>query len=126
MGLFDNLVGDLESAIGSHPGGVSGVLGDLLADAGGLDGVVAKLNEAGLGEKVNSWLGKGENAPLTADEIRAALSDQSLTQIAGKLGISTDAVAQVLAQHLPNAVDQASPGGTLAGAGAAGGGVRTA
>jgi uncharacterized protein YidB (DUF937 family) len=111
--MFGGLGGLLDAAIGQHPGGVGGVLGEALAGVGGLDGVIAQLNQAGLGEKVNSWLGKGPNQPLTADEIRAALSDQHLQQIATKLGLPMDQVASALAQHLPNAVDQASPAGTI-------------
>jgi len=116
--MFGGLGNLLEGAIGAHPGGVSGLLNEALQDAGGLDGVVAKLNSAGLGEKVNSWLGKGPNTPLTEDEITSALGNQQLQQIATRLGIPLDAVAGTLAQHLPNAVDKASPDGTIVAAGA--------
>jgi uncharacterized protein YidB (DUF937 family) len=123
--MFGGLGNLLEGAISSHPGGVSGLLNDALQQAGGLDGVVAKLNDAGLGEKVNSWLGKGANSPLTEDEIRSALGNQQLQQIATKLGIPLDAVAGTLAQHLPNAIDKASPNGTIVAAGAGVGGAAT-
>lgn len=113
FGGLGGLGGLLETAIAGHPGGVGGLLGEALQGAGGFDGVIAKLNQAGLGEQVNSWLGKGANMPLTADEIRGALGDEHLRQIANKLGIPVDAVAGALAQHLPNAVDQASPNGVL-------------
>lgn len=113
MGLLDGLSGLLQGAIAKNPGGLSGVLDDALKGAGGLDGVVSKLNSAGLGSKVNSWLGNGENEPLTADEVRTALSSDHISQIASKLGIPADAVPDAIAQHLPNAVDQASPAGKL-------------
>jgi uncharacterized protein YidB (DUF937 family) len=113
MGLFDDLTNVVEKAVQNNPGGLSGVMNDALASAGGLDGVVSKLNDAGLGAKVNSWLGNGANTPLTADEVRTALTPDHLQQIASKLGISPDAVAGAIAQHLPNAVDQASPNGKL-------------
>lgn len=121
MGLFDGLSGMLETAIAKHPGGLSGMLDDALKGAGGLDGVVSKLNSSGLGGKVSSWLGQGDNQPLTADEVRSALSEEHLGQIAAKLGIPADAVPHVLAQHLPNAVDQASPTGSLTAIGSAAG-----
>ena len=113
FGGLGGLGGLLDAAIGQHPAGVSGVFGEALQGIGGLDGVIAQLNKAGLGEKVNSWLGKGANQPLTADEIRSALSDQHLQQIASQLGIPLDQVAGTLAQHLPAAIDQASPNGTV-------------
>jgi uncharacterized protein YidB (DUF937 family) len=129
LGGLGGLGGLLDAAIGQHPGGVSGVFGEALQGIGGFDGVIAQLNKAGLGEKVNSWLGKGPNQPLTAEEIRSALSDQHLQQIASQLGIPLDQVAGTLAQHLPNAIDQASPNGVVvapkpvaqAGGGVAGG-----
>jgi uncharacterized protein YidB (DUF937 family) len=114
MGLFDSLTGILENAIASHPGGVSGLLSEAFTEIGGMDGIINQLNQAGLGAKVNSWLGKGDNVPLTADEINSVLSSGQLQQIAAKLGVSPDQVPHLLAQHLPAAVDQASPDGVLA------------
>jgi uncharacterized protein YidB (DUF937 family) len=114
MGLLDGLLGGiLENAISSHPGGLSGLMSQALANFGGLDGIVNQLNQAGLGQKVNSWLGKGENVPLTADEINAVLSSSQLQQIAAQLGVSADQVPHLLAAHLPQAIDQASPDGVL-------------
>lgn len=99
MGLFDGLSGILENAIGSH--------------VGGLNGVVAKLNDAGLGPQVNSWLGKGDNMPISAEEISSVLGNAQLQQLGARLGIPMDHVAGMLANQLPKAVDQASPNGTL-------------
>lgn len=113
FGELGGLGGLVEKAIQSHPGGLSGLMQEAFADVGGLDGVIASLNSAGLGGKVNSWLGQGANTPITADEIRSALSNAQVKQLATKLGIPMDQVASVLAQHLPNAVSQASAAGTI-------------
>jgi uncharacterized protein YidB (DUF937 family) len=108
MGLFDELAGVVENAVKSHPGGLGGVMNDALAHLGGVDGVVTMLNEAGLGAKVNSWLGEGANKPITADEIKSALTPEHLKQIAAKLGVPPNLVAEVLAQHLPTAVSSSA------------------
>ncbi|CAN7160338.1 YidB family protein [Rhizobium sp. LjRoot254] len=113
MGLFDGLSGMLENAISSHAGGLSGLMSDAFNGMGGLNGVLAKLNDAGLGPQVNSWLGKGDNVPVSAEEISSVLGSEQLLQLAGKLGIPMDQVANVLANQLPAVVDQASPNGTL-------------
>jgi uncharacterized protein YidB (DUF937 family) len=113
MGLFDGLSGMLENAISSHVGGLSGLMGEALSNFGGLDGILAKLNDAGLGQQVNSWLGRGENMPLTADQIGSVLGSAQLQELAVKFGVSMDQVPQLLATHLPTAVDQASPDGVL-------------
>lgn len=110
MGLLDGLTGLLNQS-----GGIQGVLTNVFAQAGGMSGVLNKLNEAGYGEKVNSWLGKGPNTPITADEIRSALGNDHLKQIATSLGVPLDQVAALISQHLPAAVDAASPNGTLQG-----------
>lgn len=110
MSLLDSLTGLL-----SQGGGIQGVLSNALAQAGGMPGVLAKLNDAGYGAKVNSWLGKGPNTPITADEIQSALGNDHLKQIATSLGVPFDQVAALISQHLPAAVDAASPNGTLQG-----------
>lgn len=113
MGLFDGLSGMLENAIASHAGGLSGLMSEAFNGIGGLNGVVAKLNEAGLGPQVNSWLGKGENVPISAEEITSVLGNSQLQELGARLGIPMDQVAGVLASQLPQAVDQASPNGKL-------------
>jgi uncharacterized protein YidB (DUF937 family) len=110
--MFDGLGGVLQDAL-AREGGMSGLFATAFQGAGGFDGVLAKLNNAGLGAQVNSWLGKGENLPLTAEEIQGALGEEHLKQLATALGVPMDQVAGVLAQHLPAAVDKASPNGVL-------------
>lgn len=78
-----------------------------------LSTAIEQLNQNGLGAKVNSWLGRGENEPITADEIRQGLGNQKLQDLAKQLGIPLDQVAEVLAKSLPAAVDQASASGIL-------------
>ncbi len=113
MGLLDSL-GGLLSGNTAEGGGLSALLQSGLKAVGGLDGVVVQLNNAGYGQRVNSWLGKGPNEPITADEIRSALGNPQLQAMAEKLGVPMGEVASVLAQSLPQAVDHASPDGVLA------------
>jgi uncharacterized protein YidB (DUF937 family) len=81
-------------------------------DLGSLQGIVAKLQAGGFNEQVR-WLGNGSNLPVTADQLRSALGNQQVQRIARQLGLPVDQALQVLSQHLPTAVDQASPNGTL-------------
>jgi len=89
------------------------ILSQVLANSGGLPGVVNKLQQAGLDKQVASWLSDGKNIPVTKDQLRAALNDKDLQQIARSLGVPVDQALDVLAKYLPDAVDQASPGGQL-------------
>lgn len=112
MGFLDSLQSALQ---GGQQGGGSNLLGDALTSVGGYQGVVAMLQKSGLGDRVESWLStNAANLPIAPDEIKAALGDQRLQQLATQFGIPLDQVAGVLAQHLPAAVDKASPDGVLA------------
>ncbi len=95
---------------------LSGLLSQILAktDLGSASGLLAKLEEAGLGSVVSSWLGNGQNLSINADQLRAALGNEKVQQIANAIGLPTDKILSVLAEHLPGAIDKMSPNGTLA------------
>ncbi|WP_024515620.1 YidB family protein [Bradyrhizobium sp. Tv2a-2] len=80
---------------------------------GGLSAVVAKLQQSGLGDQVKSWIGNGQNLPITADQVSQVLGNDTVRQIAARYHIPIDQVAEVLAHQLPLAVDKASPDGKL-------------
>jgi len=112
MGLLDQFVGAIHQVQALAPAALSTALqGTTLGDMGGL---VQKLQQGGLGDQVTSWLSSNaSNLPVTADQLRAALGNDQVKQIAQQLGLPIDEALQVLAQHLPNTVDQASPDGSL-------------
>ena len=112
MGLFSDLGNMIETAVAKE-GGANALFTQALSGMGGYDGVLNKLNQAGLGNVVSSWIGKGSNLPISASQIQAALGDEHIRALATSFGIPIDQVAGMLAQHLPAAVDQASPNGTL-------------
>jgi uncharacterized protein YidB (DUF937 family) len=91
------------------------VLGEVLGTGsqGGLNAIVAKLEQAGFGEQVKSWIGTGQNLPITADQLRQVLGNDTVRQLAAKYNIPVDQIAEVLAHQLPLAVDRASPDGKL-------------
>ena len=97
----------------AQQGGAHALFSQALSSMGGYEGILGKLNQAGLGNVVSSWVGTGSNLPVTPQQIEAALGDQHIQQLATSLGIPVDQVSAFLAQHLPTAVDQASPNGTL-------------
>jgi uncharacterized protein YidB (DUF937 family) len=118
MGILDSLenspafkgaLGQLEAAI------VPVVLSEVLGKdgQGGLSAIVAKLEQAGLGAQVKSWIGNGQNLPITAEQLQQALGSDTAKQLAARFNIPLDQLSKVLAQQLPLAVDHASPNGTL-------------
>jgi uncharacterized protein YidB (DUF937 family) len=113
MSLFDSIKGAVGGLLAQEAENIPGLLSNALTQAGGLQGILAKLQAGGLGTQVNSWVGTGANLPISAEQIQAALGDQHVQQIAASLGIPTDKVLAFLSQHLPAAVDHATPNGTL-------------
>jgi uncharacterized protein YidB (DUF937 family) len=113
MGLLDSLLaGTLSQAeTALVPNLISTVLAK--TNLGNLQGIVNQLQQGGLGPQVQSWLGNGANLPVTPDQLRAALGNDHIRQLAQHFGLDPDAALKLLADHLPNAVDQASPQGTL-------------
>ena len=87
-GAVGNLVGEAEQA--ALPELMKKVMGEE-----GLQSVLAKLQSAGLAAQVQSWLDKNkDNLPITADQIRKALGDEHVQQIAKSLGIPMDKVLE--------------------------------
>src|SRR5262245_55578173 len=116
MSILDSISSALKSAVGQGaatqgPDLVSSMLAKI--NFGDLQGIVAKLQQGGLTEQVKSWLGNGANLPVTVDQLRAALGNQQVQELARQFGIPVDAALKFLSDHLPTAVDQASPNGKL-------------
>ncbi|MCA6102039.1 MULTISPECIES: YidB family protein [Bradyrhizobium] len=118
MGILDSLENspELKGMLGQLGAAVIPVvLGEVLGNGGqgGLSAIVAKLEQAGLGEQVKSWIGTGQNLPITAEQLQQVLGSDTVKQLAARFNIPVDQLSKVLAQQLPAAVDGASPGGKL-------------
>ncbi|HWX62601.1 YidB family protein [Bradyrhizobium sp.] len=118
MGIFDSLENSpaLRNALGQLGAAVlPAVLGEVMGTGsqGGLNAIVAKLEQAGFGAQVKSWIGTGQNLPISADQLRQVLGSDVVRQLAAKYNIPVDQLSEILAQQLPQAVDHASPDGKL-------------
>ncbi|WP_394781194.1 YidB family protein [Undibacterium sp.] len=80
---------------------------------GGLQGMVATFQQSGLGEVVSSWVGTGQNLPISADQIKQALGNGQLQQLADAAGISHDSAAGHLADMLPGVINHLTPNGEV-------------
>ncbi|WP_374242705.1 YidB family protein [Zoogloea sp.] len=124
MGLLDQLAGDVLGSLAGgqgQPQAAGGgqamllqlVMGLLQGNQGGLGALLARLNEAGLGEQVASWIGKGQNLPVSAEQISQAFGGAGLGDMAALLGMSSDQLAGKVAELLPQVVDGLTPDGQL-------------
>jgi len=102
-----------DATTGLDVGDIAGALGGLLGNSeGGLDlgSLVSGLSENGLGEVVGSWLGSGENASISPDQITDLLGSDKVSEFASQLGLSEESAKGALADALPQVVDQATSG----------------
>jgi uncharacterized protein YidB (DUF937 family) len=117
MGILDSLEDSpaFKAALGQLGTLLPVVLSEVMGNGGqgGLSAIVAKLQQAGFGDQVKSWIGTGQNLPITAEQLQQALGSDTAKQLAARFNIPLDQISQVLAQALPKAVDGASPKGTL-------------
>lgn len=116
MGLFDSVVGSVLNNIGGGQaagGDMMQLVMGLLQQNGGLGGLVDLLNRNGLAEQAASWVGTGNNLPVSADQITQALGNGPLAELAGKFGIDPQQLSGSLAQYLPEVVNQLTPQGRL-------------
>jgi uncharacterized protein YidB (DUF937 family) len=114
MGLFDSVIGSVLSEV-QKQGGLASALGPLLANDGahgGLDGLIQKFNQAGMGDLITSWIGKGENLPISADQLKQVLGEGTIADIASKFGMTPGQAGGHMADILPGIIDQLTPHGT--------------
>jgi uncharacterized protein YidB (DUF937 family) len=110
-----------DSGLGSLlQGGLAGGLGGLLAGAaggglmsGGLNDLLGRLSQNGLGDIGQSWVGRGENQNISPDDLHRALDDDTIHTLAEQTGMSDMEVLSALSEQLPGAVDQITPEGRL-------------
>ncbi len=105
MGLFDGILGGI---VGAE---MATVVNGLIEKHGGVQGIVAQLEQQGLGSTVRSWVGTGANQPITPDQVHQAFGSDTVKQLAARLNITPEDLAAKLSQVLPQAIDKLTPGG---------------
>ena len=136
MGLLDSVLGSL---MGGGQGGASspmaGILGSLLGGGqaggqgggmgqgmgqamggglgGGLGGLVSQFEQAGLGHVAQSWVGNGQNQPVSPQQLQSVFGDNQVQSMASQAGMQPQDFLSQLSQHLPQAVNGMTPNGRL-------------
>jgi len=108
MGLLDGLLGGI---VGAE---MATAVNGFIQQHGGVQGVIAQLEQQGLGGVARSWISTGPNHPISADQINKVFGGSGvLGQLAAKAGLSPQDLSQKLSQVLPAAIDKLTPGGTI-------------
>ena len=91
-----------------------GTLDSLMSKYGDdLNELVAKFESSGLGEKVKSWIGTGENESISPDEVKQAFGQDEIDHLAQEAGVQPDEFADKVSRELPGAIDNATPEGVI-------------
>jgi uncharacterized protein YidB (DUF937 family) len=107
MGFLDGMIGGMVGAA------MIPVVNNLLAQHGGVQGIVNQFQNQGLGATVNSWIAQGPNQPITAAHVNQTFGDQTIADLAAKAGMTPQELAAKLAQVLPHTVDAMTPNGVV-------------
>jgi uncharacterized protein YidB (DUF937 family) len=115
MGLLDSVLGAVSGNSGEGGGAnaLVGMVGHLIQQNGGLQGLADKFSQTGACGAFSSWVGTGENQPISANQIQQALGSEQVKALAGKMGIDPTQASALLAQYLPKVVDKLTPQGQI-------------
>ena len=136
MGLLDGILGNLTGSTGdsADPQGsdsFAGLLGNvgagakekgaglmaaamsLVQDDGGLHAVLDKFRQNGMVEQVESWIGTGPNQGITMEQVRKVIDPARLSEIASRLGVTTEQAGAAFARILPELVNRLTPDGRV-------------
>lgn len=105
------------------PGSLGGIIGAIAASLGGasagnavstgLESLLNQFRQAGQGKVAESWVGTGENHPISAEQLNAAIGHGKIADIARQAGLTPEQLSQLLAQALPKLIDKLTPGGKI-------------
>ncbi len=112
-GLLGSLGGMLNNLANSQLGGAAAGATAGSVVTGGLDSLLKQFRNAGQGPAAESWVSTGQNQPVSAEQINAAIGHGKIAEIAQAAGMSPEEMSQLLAQALPKLIDKLTPGGSI-------------
>lgn len=86
-------------------------------DASPLNGLIGLFQNSGMGEQVKSWVGTGQNLPVSGEQIQQALGGDIVQNFAKQANLGTTETANHLAEILPNIINAVTPNGQVPSAG---------
>jgi uncharacterized protein YidB (DUF937 family) len=117
MGLFDTITKEI---LGKPSGGdakkpLLDIALSLIANpkTGGLEGLVESFKNKGFGDIMSSWIGTGQNQPISKDQILNVLGKDQIQKMAEKAGVSPEEASGGLTSLLPEIIDKLTPSGKL-------------
>ena len=111
MGILDSVTSKLGGQNGQEGGLAS--LQRMFTSNGGLQGMTSKLTNSGMGKQVQSWIGTGDNEPISGQQVQQAVDPNELHAMAQNAGMSDEEASEQLAKAMPQMVNEATPQGQI-------------
>jgi uncharacterized protein YidB (DUF937 family) len=80
---------------------------------GDIAGLQKMFQQGGLGSVMSSWIGSGQNSPVSADQLQNVLHSGALQAAAQKCGIDPTQLTGMMSTLLPHLVDKLTPNGQI-------------
>ena len=117
MGLLDEVLamaGSSGAQQSQHATALSAILSLINSPhVGGFAGLQSMFQQGGLGHIISSWIGNGQNLPISANQLQNVLHGGALQQAAQQAGMDTSQFSGLMSTLLPHLVDKISPNGQL-------------
>ncbi len=106
---------DIVNKLGGKEGQQGGIssLQHLVNSSGGLQGLTSKLSSNGLGKQVQSWVGHGQNEPVSGSQVQQAVDPETVNHMSRQSGMTPEETSDHVARALPDMVNQATPEGRM-------------
>jgi len=121
MGFLDSILGGGNNASQAPPPSVDqqhSMLQSVLAmiqssKLGGLQGLIQRFQNAGLGHLMSGWISSGPNPPISPNQLQSALGDEHIKEFAQQHNMTEQQATNTLSQLLPHVVDNLTPQGNV-------------
>ncbi len=114
MGMLSGLLGG-NGGKGPSAALLTTAITGLLSSSGGIDGLMQKFNDSGLGAQLTSWISTGANKPISGEQISQVFDQNTIQKVASHLGMDGSKAANLIAQVLPEIINKATPDGNKDG-----------
>jgi uncharacterized protein YidB (DUF937 family) len=110
-----DILNTIQSALGGgdKQGDLLSSIMGLIGGQGGLQNLISQFTSKGLGDVIGSWVSTGKNLPVSGDQLKSVLGDDTVKNIASKLGMDSGALTSQLSNLLPDVVDKLTPDGKV-------------
>ena len=75
--------------------------------------MIQSFKDKGLGDLMSSWIGTGQNLPVSTEQLRSGLGPDIIGQLAAKVGLPAEAAASSLTRIFPMLIDKLTPEGKV-------------